>query len=124
MARKNRECKTCGEKYAYCPNCNRTDPAWMSDFHSENCKNIHQICVQYNVGLLTKEQAAEALKACDLSNKESFKECIQRDFENIFAEEVKVAEQPKVEVEVKHDELVPAPRKFKHKSHEVVLENE
>lgn len=92
MAKKNRECLTCGAKYSYCPNCNRKAPYWMAEFHDENCKNIFQICTQYNVGLLTKEQAQEALSACDLSNKESFKLFIQRDFENIFAV---VEEQPK-----------------------------
>ena len=87
MAKKNRECLTCGAKYTYCPNCDRKAPYWMTDFHDENCKNIFQICTQYNVGLLTKEQAKEALNACDLSNKESFKPFIHRDFANIFAEE-------------------------------------
>lgn len=89
MAKKNRECLTCGEKYSYCPNCNRKDPSWKSEFHTENCKNIFQICTQYNVGLLTKEEAQEVLNACDLSNKENFKPCIQQDFASIFAEEPK-----------------------------------
>lgn len=87
MAKKNRKCVTCGEKYSYCPNCDRKAPYWMTEFHDENCKNIFQLCTQYNVGLLTKEQAQEALSACDLSNKENFAECIQRDFANIFAVE-------------------------------------
>lgn len=98
MAKKNRECLTCGTKYSYCPNCNRKEPYWMADFHSENCKNIFQICTQYNVGLLSKEQAQEALNSCDLSNKANFAECIQHDFKNIFAEEpkkhIKKAEAP------------------------------
>lgn len=87
MAKKNRVCLTCGEKYSYCPNCNRKAPSWMAEFHAENCKNIFQICTQYNVGLLNKEDAQEALNACDLSNKESFKFCVQNDFANIFAED-------------------------------------
>ena len=101
MAQKNRECLTCGEKYSYCPNCNRKEPAWMAEFHTENCKNIFQICTQYNIGLLTKEAAQEALIECDFSNKENFKSFIQRDFENIFAEEPKKrgkkVEQPVIE---------------------------
>ena len=83
--RKNKTCLTCGTKYSYCPNCNRNEPAWMTDFHEENCKNIFQICTQYNVELLTKEEAQEALKLCDLSEQETFKPYIKRDFENIFA---------------------------------------
>ena len=128
MAKKNRECHTCGEKYSYCPNCNRNEPSWMAEFHDENCKNIFQICTQYNVGLLTKEQAKESLNACDLSNKENFTECIQRDFENIFAED-KLTILVDAEIkEMKNDEVVvevyPSNRKAKHKSHEVVKENE
>jgi hypothetical protein len=77
----------------------------MTDFHAENCKNIFQICLQHNVGTLTKEQAKEALKACDLSNKETFKECIQHDFANIFAEEpkkkIKKVEAPIIEEPIK-----------------------
>ena len=74
----------------------------MAQFHTENCKNIYQICVQYNVDLLTQEQAKEALNNCDLSNKENFTECIQNDFANIFAEDAKKrgkkAEVPTVEL--------------------------
>ena len=84
MAKKNRECLTCGAKYSYCPSCNRNEPYWMTEFHAENCKNIFQICTQYNVGLLTKYQAKAELDACDLSNKETFKQCIQCDLENIY----------------------------------------
>lgn len=97
MAKKNRKCITCGTAYSYCPNCNRKAPYWMAEFHEENCKNIFQICTEYNVGLKTKEQAKEALNACDLSNKENFAECLKRDFENIFAEDkpAMVEDQPK-----------------------------
>ena len=118
MAKKNRECSTCGTKYSYCPNCNRKSPSWMTNFHDENCKNIFQICTQYNVGLLTKEQAQEALNACDLSNKENFAECIKRDFENIFEAEKTVEVEEPVVVEQ------PFTFKKKYKSHEVVTENE
>lgn len=123
MAKKNRKCSTCGTKYSYCPNCDRNAPAWMAQFHEENCKNIYQICVQYNVGLLAKEQAKEALNACDLSNKENFAECIQRDFANIFAEEKQVEDQPKkrgkrVEIPIIEEPAVSL------ESHEVIVENE
>ena len=103
MAKKNRKCSTCGIKYSYCPNCDRNAPSWMAGFHAENCKNIFQLCTQYNVGLLTKEQAQEALNACDLSNKENFAECIKRDFNNIFAEEPKKRGK---KAEVVHDEAI------------------
>ena len=84
MAKKNRTCLTCNTQYSYCPNCNRKEPAWMGEFHAENCKNIFDICTRFNMQMLTKEQAKEALDACDLSNKANFKSFVQRDLENIY----------------------------------------
>ena len=87
MSRRNRECYLCGDKYAYCSNCNKKDPAWMAEFHTENCKNIFDICTRFNMQLLTKDEAKAALEQCDLVNKANFKSYVQRDLENIFAED-------------------------------------
>lgn len=91
MANKNRECLTCGTKYSYCPNCNRNEPSWKSEFHDENCKNIFQICTSFNVNVMSKHEAKAALEQCDLSNKENFSFCVKRDLENICKED----EEPK-----------------------------
>lgn len=89
MGRRNRECYLCGKDYQYCPTCSqdKMKPAWMSEFHSENCKNIFDICTRFNMNLMSKTEAQDALNACDLSNKENFKSYVQRDLENIFAED-------------------------------------
>lgn len=87
MAKKNRECLVCGTKYSYCPNCNRKEPAWMAEFHDENCKNIFQICTNFNANVMSKSEAKAALDQCDLTNKANFKSFIQRDLENIYKEE-------------------------------------
>lgn len=91
MARRNRECYLCGQDYKYCPTCSqdKNKPSWMSEFHSENCKNIFQICTEFNLGIVEKYEAQAALEQCDLSNKENFKSFVQRDIENICAEEPK-----------------------------------
>ena len=91
MAKTNRKCSTCGIKYSYCSNCDRNAPSWMANFHAENCKNIFQICTSFNVNAMSKHEAKAALEQCDLSNKENFASCVQRDLEKIFACE----EQPK-----------------------------
>ena len=87
MARKSRECYLCGTDYKYCGSCSndRMKPAWMSEFHSESCKNIFDICTRFNMKLMSKTEAQEALNKCDLSNKANFKSYVQRDLENIFA---------------------------------------
>lgn len=110
MARRNRECYLCGEKYSYCPTCtnDKNKPSWMAEFHSENCKNIFQICTNFNLGTMTKHEAQAALEQCDLSNKENFKSYVQHDLENILKAEPKarkvkpVIEEPKV-VEIEHE---------------------
>lgn len=106
MGRRTRECYLCGEVYNYCPTCSqdRMKPSWMAEFHDENCKNIFEICTRFNMQLMTKEEARQALAACDLSDKEHFKSYVQRDLANIFAEpkrgkrvEVKPVDEPAVQ---------------------------
>lgn len=93
MARRDRKCYLCSTSYKYCPTCSddRNKPSWMAEFHSENCKNIFQICTNFNLGIQTKSEAKAALEQCDLSNKENFKSYVQQDLENIF----KADEEPK-----------------------------
>ena len=65
----------------------------MSEFHSESCKNIFDICTRFNLGMMSKTEAQESLKSCDLTNRENFKSYVQRDLKNIFAvDEVPVEE--------------------------------
>ena len=91
MARRDRQCYLCGQHYKYCPTCSedRMKPAFMAEFHNENCKNIFEICTNFNLGLKSKLEAQEALVECDLSEQANFKSYVQRDIENIFAEEPK-----------------------------------
>lgn len=105
MAARTRECYLCGEKYRYCPSCSQDKykPAWMANFHSEDCKNIFQICTDFNLGIKTKHEAQVALEQCDLSNKENFKSYVQYDLGNIFAVEESTAS---VEANNKSHEVV------------------
>lgn len=117
MARRQRECYLCGESYQYCGSCSqdRMKPSWMAEFHSENCKNIFDICTRFNMGMMSKEEAQVAIIDCDLTNKDNFKSYVQRDLEVIFAEEPKKRSK---KPEAKIAEVIP-------ESHEVVtIENE
>ena len=132
MARKQRECYLCGKSYQYCGGCSsdRMKPAWMSEFHDENCKKIFDICTRFNMNLMSKSEAQVAINACDLSNRANFKSYAQRDLENIF----KADEEPKkrgkrAEIKV-FDEVVntepiiiePVVDPLIEESHEVVTE--
>ena len=114
MARRDRKCYLCGTDYKYCGTCSqdKMKPSYMSEFHSEDCKNIFDICTRFNMGLMSKEQAQEALIECNLSDRENFKSYVKHDLEVIFAEEPK-KKAKKVE-----------PVAMKPESHEVVIEKE
>ena len=129
MARKQRECYLCGESYQYCGTCSndRMKPAWMSEFHSENCKNIFDICTRFNMGMMSKEEAQEALIECDLSNRENFKSYVQRDLDVIFHEEPIVVELEAKIKETYEDKIIVETniKGNKRKAvHEVVIEKE
>ena len=96
---KYRTCLLCETSYKYCSGCSqdKKQPGWMAQFHEENCKNIFQICTNFNMKFLTKKEAQEALLKCDLSNKLKFKDYVQKDLENIFAEDEKPIEKKLVE---------------------------
>lgn len=91
MGRRTRECYLCGQDYLYCPTCSqdKMKPSWMAEFHSESCKNIFDICTRFNMGMMSKTEAKDALNVCDLSNKANFKSYVIRDLDVIFAEEPK-----------------------------------
>ena len=133
MGRRNRTCYLCGTTYDYCPTCSqdRAKPSWMADFHSEDCVKIFNICTRFNMGSMSKVEAQNALKSCDLSNKSMFKPYVQRDLEKIFAEEPKkrgkrVEIKPVDEAIVVEQEVVEnAIESIVEESHEVVItENE
>ena len=134
MGRKSRECYLCGEKYSYCPTCSndRVKPVWMTEFHSENCKDIFDICTRFNMEMLTKEEAQSAIEKCDLSNKLNFRPSVKNTLSNILKVEEIVLEEPIVAIvdaeikEITEDEIVVevAPRKAKKHTHEVVIKKE
>lgn len=129
MGRRNRECYLCGTDYLYCPTCSqdKMKPAWMAEFHNENCKNIFDICTRFNMNMMSKVEAQDALISCDLSNKANFKSYVQRDLDVIFEEEPIVV---KLEAEIKEvfkDKAIveTAVKDSKKKQlHEVVIEKE
>ena len=129
MGRRNRECYLCGQEYQYCSTCtqDKMKPAWMSEFQSENCKNIFNICTRFNMKRMSKIEAQDALNACDLSNKTKFKSYVQHDLDIIFEEEPIIVEVEAEIKEVSEDKAIVATRlkgSKKKRIHEVVIEKE
>ena len=125
MGRRNRECYLCGKEYQYCPTCSqdKMKPAWMSEFHSENCKNIFDVCTRFNMKLMSKTEAQDALNACDLSNKANFKSYVQHDLEVIFADEPKKRGK-RIEIKPIDEAMNVEPVAAEPESHVVVIEKE
>ena len=133
MGRRTRTCYLCGEKYEYCPTCSqdKMKPSWMAEFHSENCKDIFDICTRFNMQFLTKDEAKEEIANRDLSNKLNFRPSVQNTLSNLLKpDEDKITVNVEAEIkEITKDEVVvevkPVARsKSKSKSHEGVTKTE
>jgi hypothetical protein len=76
---------------------------------------------------MSKSEAQDALKSCNLSNKENFKSYVQRDLENIFAEDPIIVELEAEIKEVSQDKAI-VETYFKggkkKQQHEVVIKKE
>lgn len=135
MARRDRQCLCCGTKYSYCPTCSsdKLKPVWMTEFCSEPCKELFETATKYNLKKLTKSEAKEIIEKLELKEKSAYVNCVQKDLDNILAEEPAVIQEtaPILEEEpIIVEEIIPiletkpefTPKK-KQKSHEVVKKN-
>ena len=107
--RYERTCVLCKKEYKYCNSCSKDKlkPVWYDLFDCENCKNIFQALNDYNFELITKEEAAEILKQCDLSEVDKLGENYRQEIADVL--------------DIKKDNA----GKAKAKSHEgVTIENE
>ena len=98
MIKDNKTCILCGKKYSFCNRCEEYDhlPRWMAIYCSENCKKIFDAISAYNMKLISKQEAANILKKCDLSKKEEFKESCQRYIDEILDIKKESAQEPVV----------------------------
>lgn len=80
MIKNNKTCILCSKVYTFCNRCEEFDhlPRWMTIYCSENCRKIFLTLTDYNAGKLSKEQAYEVLKNCDLSDKDKFNKITKR----------------------------------------------
>ena len=103
MARKHRKCIACSTLYDYCPTCwdDRLKPAWMTEFCSEDCKELWEAASKFNMDMISKEEAKEIISALNLKPHTEYVECVQRDLKNILEEPKQEQKQPKVEPKVK-----------------------
>ena len=87
--KKGRQCLCCGTTYQYCGTCpeDKYEPTTRALYCSDNCCTIFHAATDYGFGLLTKEEAKEALQKCNLSKLDTFKEIVKCDVKGILEEE-------------------------------------
>lgn len=98
MKKNNKTCVCCGEVYTYCNRCKEhaNEPAWKAIFHDDNCRKVFRIVSDYLGNAMTKEEAVEGLKTCNLSEK--FKPSIKKVTNELINTTVKPVEEKVVEV--------------------------
>ena len=98
---KLRKCLCCQSKYSYCPDCNGADklkPSYFATFCSEDCKTLWDSMTKFNFGTITKAEAKSIISNLQLKPVETYAACIQRDLNNVMAEEPKPKRSRKVEL--------------------------
>ena len=84
--RYERTCTLCGRAYKYCNSCSKDKlkPVWYNLFDRENCKDIFQALNDYNFELITKEEAAQRLNQCDLSEVDKLSENYRQEIADVL----------------------------------------
>lgn len=87
MAIKKRTCFVCGKNYEYCPNCIGFLglPAWMNMYHSIDCKKLFEICTQFNMKLISQEEAQKLLAEYKIPEMDKLKIDVQATLKAINA---------------------------------------
>lgn len=67
---KNRTCFICGNKYDYCPSCERDKmkPSWYALFCGDVCDNINDILSANTAKKITDKEASKRLKGIDFTS--------------------------------------------------------
>lgn len=94
---KTRTCLICGNKYEYCPNCDRDrlKPTWYFLFCSEKCHDLDYILSQNTAGNLSITEAQKELKKIVFNKEEILDEDVKSHIDKIMNyKEKKVSKEP------------------------------
>lgn len=107
---KKRTCLSCGKEYEYCPNCGNYSkfPKWMTEFCSEECKDVFNVVSSFNMGLQTSEDVKAVIRKHNITDTTKFAGAIQKVLNDnmtkavvsdVLEDKVTVEETPVVEEE-------------------------
>lgn len=96
---KNRTCFICGNKYDYCPTCDRDrlKPSWYALFCSNTCYEINKILSQNTVGKLSILEAQKELKNINFNKASIINELTKSHIEKIMNYKEKEVEKEKTD---------------------------
>ena len=105
MAKANRECYTCGQRYYYCPTCpsGEKKEVFYNMFCCERCSKIFKTLTNESLKYLTTAQCKEQLLELNVSTKETYKDSIKKHIEKVFSYNEPVAKS--VEVVEENEEV-------------------
>lgn len=90
MAKLNRTCIVCSQKYEFCNSCkdHATLEPWHSIFHDNNCREIFNAVSMY--GKDSDDVVKAKLDKCNLFNKDNFHKNIVKVIDELYSSEKKV----------------------------------
>lgn len=105
MAKTNKECYTCGQKYYYCPTCpGEKKEIYNNMFCCERCSKIFKTLTDETFKRIDIAECKNQLLGLNVSTKENFKEGIKRHITRILDYKEPIVEIVKEEVST--DEVV------------------
>lgn len=92
---KNRTCFICGNKYSYCPSCERDKmkPSWYSLFCGDICKEINSILSANTAKKMSDKEASEKIKNINASKMSIKNDLVKSRIDELlkYKEEVKAS---------------------------------
>ena len=69
-----RICICCGQQYEYCVKCDRETKkeTWKNNYDIASCRDVFNTVTDYRAGVLTKEEAADALRIIPLEHRATY----------------------------------------------------
>lgn len=108
MAKANRECYSCGQKYYYCPQCSNEmkKASFYNMFCCERCSKIFKTLTNESFKKISTSDCKKELLNLNVSLDEEFKGSVKKHIERVLSfidetEQIKEEKEPELEIEPK-----------------------
>lgn len=99
---KERQCIACLNTYKYCPTCGEFAkyPTWMTEYDTEECKEVFNAISGFNMGIKKAEDVKNVIDKFGITDFNKFKPTIASKLNELFGKKSTVAEKPEIVSEV------------------------